>query len=118
MGASSTANANGYQTLSTRTYTVYPYNSSNDSYTNNYNTYKGLLSSMYGYGDGILEISTGSSTTSSWNSDHSNFAGTTAPFFARGGYCNESSFAGMFAFTISYGHVFFANGFRTVLVAE
>ena len=115
MGANSTANADGYQTLSTRNYTVYPYNSSSDSYTNNYNTYKGLLSNVYGYGDAISEIS---NTTSSWNSDYSVFANTTLPFLKRGGYYGSSSGAGSFAFADAYGSDNYDNGFRTVLVAE
>ena len=115
MGANSTANADGYQTLSTRNYTVYPYNSSSDSSANNYNTYKGLLSNVYGYGDAISEIS---NTTSSWNSDYSVFANTTLPFLKRGGYYGSSSGAGSFAFADAYGSDNYDNGFRTVLVAE
>lgn len=85
MGATSEANPNGYQTLSTRDYTVYPYDSSSDSNSNNYNTYKGLLTSTYGYGDAILETSnSGSSSSGSWNNDYSRFAGTSDPFFSRG----------------------------------
>ena len=84
MGATSEANPNGYQTLSTRDYTVYPYNSSSDSYSNNYNTYKGLLTSTYGYGDAILETSSQSSSNYAWNSDYSDFVKTDNPFFGRG----------------------------------
>ena len=118
MGATSTANANGYQTLSTRTYTVYPYDSSNDSGTNNYNVYKGLLSSTYGYADAILELSSGESTMSSWNSDYSQFVGTEVPFFLRGGNYHASSGAGSFAFIVTVGDAFYDVGFRVVLVAE
>ena len=84
MGGTSEANPNGYQTLSTRDYTVYPYNSSSDSYSNNYNTYKGLLTSTYGYGDAILETSSSGSGNTSWNNDYSYFVGTSYPFFERG----------------------------------
>ena len=85
MGGTSEANPNGYQTLSTRDCTVYPYNSSSDSSANNYNTYKGLLTSTYGYGDAILETSnSGSSSSGSWNNDYSNFADASNPFFIRG----------------------------------
>ena len=118
MGASSTANANGYQLLSTRSYTVYPYNSSSDSNTNNYNTYKGLLSSTYGYGDAILETSNAGSGTTSWNSDYSGFAFTSYPFFVRGGYYGNVSGAGSFAFNHTGGGAYYVNGFRAVLVAE
>ena len=85
MGATSEANPNGYLTLSTRDYTVYPYSSSSDGSSNNYNTYKGLLTSTYGYGDAILETSIlGSSSSGSWNNDYSNFVYTSSPFFERG----------------------------------
>ena len=85
MGGTSEANPNGYQTLSTRDYTVYPYSSSSDSYSNNYNTYKGLLTSTYGYGDAILETSSsGNSSSGSWNNDYSVFVRTRDQFFVRG----------------------------------
>ena len=84
MGGTSEANPNGYQTLSTRDYTVYPYSSSSDSGSNNYNTYKGLLTSTYGYGDAILETSSSGSGNTSWNNDYSYFASTSYPFFLRG----------------------------------
>ena len=51
MGTTNIANSNGYLTLSTRNYTVYPYNNLSDGYANNYTTHKELLSSTYGYGD-------------------------------------------------------------------
>ena len=84
MGGTSEANPNGYLTLSTRDYTVYPYNSSKDYYSNNYNTYKGLLTSTYGYGDAILETSSSGSGNNSWNNDYSLFANASSPFFRRG----------------------------------
>ena len=85
IGGTSEANPNGYLTLSTRDYTVYPYDGSSDSYSNNYNTYKGLLTSTYGYGDAILETSnSGSSPSGSWNNDYSYFVSTSSPFFGRG----------------------------------
>ena len=83
MGATSEANPNGYQTLSTRDYTVYPYSSSSDSDSNNYNTYKGLLTSTYGYGDAILETSSSGGGYESWNDDTSYYANTGYPFFER-----------------------------------
>ena len=84
MGATSEANPNGYLTLSTRDYTVYPYSSSSDSYSNNYNTYKGLLTSTYGYGDAILETSSQNENNYAWNYDYFAFIGTNGPFFHRG----------------------------------
>ena len=67
--ANTTANANGYQTLSTKWATVYPYNSSSDSYTNNYSVYSGKKSTTYGFGDAVLETSTTGSGSPSWNGD-------------------------------------------------
>ena len=83
IGATSTVNPNGYLTLSTRDYTVYPYSSLSDSYSNNYKTYKGLQTSTYGYGDAILETSSSYSSNSSWNDDYSSFVRTSNPFFLR-----------------------------------
>ena len=84
IGATSEANPNGYLTLSARDYTVYPYSSSSDNNLNNYDTYKELLMNTYGYGDAILETSSLSGGTNSWNNDNSVFAGTMFPFFMRG----------------------------------
>ena len=84
MGATSERNPNGYLTLSRRDYTVYPYNSSIDGNSYNYNTYKGLLTSTYGYGDAILETSSSVDGYTSWNSDYSDFVTTINPFFSRG----------------------------------
>ena len=118
IGATGTANSSGYQTLSTRNYTVYPYNSSSDSYTNNYNIYKELLSTIYGYGDGILETSTEESTTSSWNSDYSYFVYTTSPFFGRGRHYDSISNTGSFAFVRTEGGSSPISGFRIILIAD
>ena len=84
MGATSESNPNGYQTLSTRDYNVYTYDESNDNYENNYNIYKRLLTSKYGYGDAILEISSKSGSNYAWNFDYSNYAYTSNIFFGRG----------------------------------
>ena len=84
MGATRESNPDGYLTLSKRDYTVYPYDSSRDDSSNNYNTYKGLLTSTYGYGDAILETSSSGDGYTSWNSDYSDFVTTINPFFSRG----------------------------------
>ena len=84
MGATRERNPDGYLTLSKRDYTVYPYDSSRDDSSNNYNTYKGLLTSTYGYGDAILETSSSGDGYTSWNSDYSDFVTTINPFFSRG----------------------------------
>ena len=58
-----TANAEGYKTLSTKYATVYLFDSTNDTYDNNYNIYK---SAKYGYGDAILETSSNGEGQTSW----------------------------------------------------
>ena len=116
--ANTTANANGYQTLSTKWATVYPYNSSSDSYTNNYSVYSGKKSTTYGFGDAILEISTTGYGSTSWNGDYSYFPDTSGPFFHRGGYYGDTSGAGLFAFGTYNGVPDCYGGFRSVLVIK
>ncbi len=116
--ANITANANGYQTLSTKWATVYPYNSSSDSYTNNYSVYSGKKSTTYGFGDAILEISTTGYGSTSWNGDYSYFPDTSGPFFHRGGYYGDTSGAGLFAFGTYNGVPDCYGGFRSVLVIK
>ena len=114
--ANTTANTNGYQTLSTKWATVYPYNSS-DNNTNNYNIYLGKKSTTHGFGDAVLETSTTGSGSTSWNGDYSYFPYTSYPFFKRGGYYGDTSSAGVFAFGSNVGDPWFHYGFRSVLVA-
>ena len=116
MGTTSIANPNGYQSLSTRNYMVYPYDNSSDSAPNNYTKYKGLLTSTYGYGDAILETS--SDASNSWNSDYRAFVSQAYQFFMRGGYFNTGSSAGMFTFDGSGGSSNSCYGFRIILVSE
>ena len=114
--AKTTADINGYKTLSTKYATVYPYNSS-DSRTNNYNTYKGLKSTTYGYGDAILETSNfGNGTNTSWNGDLGGYTGETHTFFLRGGSYEDSNTAGMYATGYDRGCQWYHIGFRAVLV--
>lgn len=94
-----TADAEGYKTLSTKYATVYPYNTSDDSNVNNWATYKNL---NYGYGDAILETSTAGNGSLSWNNNYSIFSNTKYPFFVRGGHFPSSSSAGIFAFSATY----------------
>ena len=115
--ANTTANANGYQTLSTKWATVYPYNSS-DSNTNNYSIYSGKKSTIYGFGDAVLETSTTGSGSTSWNGDFSCFPNTSRPFFIRGGYYSDTSYAGLFVFNYYNGDPYFRYGFRSVLVIK
>ena len=119
MGTTSIANVNGYQTLSTRNCTVYPYNDLiNDSSINNYNIYKNLLSNVYGYGDSVLETSNIGSYSQSWNSDCSYFPTGETPFYCRG--CNYSydSRTGIFAFSNASGGPAYSSGYRIILISE
>ena len=116
--ANTTANTNGYLTLSTKYATVYPYNSSSDSDTNTYSAYSEKKLTTYGFGDAVLETSTSGSGTTSWNGDYSNFAHTTRPFFGRGGLCGDSSTAGTFAFSNAISNPHGEGGFRSVLVTK
>ncbi len=116
--ATLTKNTTGYQTLSTKWVTVYPYNSSSDGNANNYNVYKNLKSTTYGFGDAILETSSTGANSTAWNWDYSYFAGTSNPFFRRGGadWDWDGSIAGAFAFHASDGNPYSNGGFRAVLV--
>ncbi len=116
--ANTTANANGYQTLSTKWATVYPYNSSSDSYTNNYSVYSGKKSTTYGFGDAVLETSTTGSGSPSWNGDCSDFPGPSSPFFGRGGCYGDTSLTGLFAFDDTIGGPYYDAGFRSVIVIK
>ena len=117
--ANTTANANGYQTLSTKWATVYPYNSSIDGNTNNYSIYSGKKSTIYGFGDAVLETSTTGFGSTSWNRDYSYFPSTSSPFFKRGGCFGDTSYAGLFAFSYDdIGDPYYSRGFRSVLVAQ
>ena len=107
-----TADPEGYQTRSTKYATVYPYDSSNDTYTNNYATYK---NAGYGYGDAILETSARGSGTTSWFNDYSYFPYTSGPFFGHGGVYKDGSKAGAFYFLSSDGLAVSDISFRVVL---
>ena len=113
-----TTNVNGYQTLSSKWTTVYPYNSSSDGNTNNYSVYSGKKSTTYGFGDAILETSTTGAGSNSWNGDYSYFSHTSYPFFIRGGSCGDSSVAGLFTFSYTYGDPRCTYGFRSILVTK
>ena len=108
----STGSSFAYQTRSTKYATIYPYDSSNDTDTNNYATYK---NAGYGYGDAILETSARGSGTTSWFGDYSYFPGTSSPFFVRGGGYDSGSSAGAFSFDGHYGHAYGLYSFRVVL---
>ena len=68
------------------------------------------------YGDAIYETSKGYSTTnSSWYSDFAYFVGSNNPFFNRGGYRNDKTGAGVFAFDDTDGNAYAYCGFRVAI---
>ena len=70
------------------------------------------------YGDAIKETSTAGTGNTSWNGDHSYFAGLYGPFFGRGGDYWDRSGAGLFYFARNGGVSHYVCGFRSVLVAQ
>ncbi len=71
---------------STKYATVYKYNTTSDSWKNNYN-----LNLNKVFGDGITETSTSESIVDSWHRACSIFAQKVFPFFTRGGHLGESN---------------------------
>ena len=116
--ASAITNVNGYQTLSTKYVTVYPYNNSSDDKENNYNIYLEKKSTKYGFGDAILETSTKGTGSTGWNSDYSQYAYYNEPFFERGGSYGSDPVSGTFTFTHIIGEAGSSSSFRSVLIAK
>ena len=56
--------------------------------------------------------------TSGWNADYSIFVGSSGPFFKRGGYCDYTSFAGVFLFSSGSGDSDSDYGFRVCLAVK
>ena len=111
--ASTTANAEGYKTLSTEYATVYPYDDKTLG-----TTYNSKKSTTYGFGDAILETSGRTTNTDGWNEDISNFPFSTFPFFACGGHFGDpAAYTGSFMFSHTGGVAYYSYGFRSVLVA-
>ena len=67
------------------------------------------------YGDAVYETSSSSSGTNSWYSDYSSFPNTSRPFFVRGGYYGDGSYAGVFFFNGNNGDEVSSYSFRVVL---
>ncbi len=117
--ATFTKDTEGYKTLNTKYSTVYPFDTS-DTQQKNGEAYSNASTSEsnYGYGDAILETSTGHTGSTGWFGDYSCFAVTSTPFFIRGGSKGDGTGAGAFTFHITNGHPWYSYGFRTVLVCE
>ena len=86
--------------------------SSTDSSQTNYEENKDV------YGDAVYETSLSSSSTyrNSWYQDYSGLPWGAHPVFARGRQYNNTSYAGMFAFSLFSGGVSSSGGFRPVLI--
>ncbi len=82
-----------------------------DIYANTYDANKTR------YGDAIWETSNSSTTQKAWNNDLSKFPTGDTPFISRGGWSNNGSGAGIFAFyddTNGSAHSYY--GFRPVII--
>ena len=108
-GASTTKNN---KTESTLYSTVYQYNSTSDSNTNNY-----ALSLNKVFGDGICETSTAGSNYKSWHSASSLFVYTLLPFFERGGDYNSTVASSLYFIHID-GNADNSRGSRVVCVVK
>ena len=68
------------------------------------------------YGDAVYETSNGYSISSiSWYNDWTDFVYTSIPFFARGGWYNDTTLAGLFAFHYMNGDTSTGVSFRVVM---
>ena len=84
-------------------------NGTSDAYST---AYSGTTaSSAYKYGDATYE-------TSGWNSDSAYFVSSGSPFFRRGGYCGDGSYAGVFGFYSAYGDNGGSGSFRVCLAVQ
>ena len=80
------------------------------------------------YGDGIFETSNDAyryngsvwsgKGTGSWDVNQSYQPKTVDPFFIRGGYWGDDSFAGLFAFNVTYELNYIHNSFRPVVMSK
>ena len=108
-------NAKNDKTESTQYATVYRMATSN-SLDDNYN-----LNTNKIFGDAIIETSTAGNGTTSWNSAYSYFVGiydgNNYPFFARGGYYNNTG-TGSFGFSFDSGYSGSAYSFRVCLAVK
>lgn len=109
-GASFTYTGDTLNTQSSKYYMAYPYDSSNDTYGNNY------AANSFIYGDAIRETSTGTGYNSSWYGDVSRYPSGTQPFFIRGVSYATSTGSGLFSFATTSGITDYGRSFRVVLI--
>ena len=76
-----------------------------------YDVYTGTSVSNGKLGDSTKE-------TQGWNSDIAGFVRSSYPWFGRGGYCYDSSYAGVFGFSRYYGGAYSFYSWRVVLSSE
>ena len=124
-GASMTYDGSILKTASSKYATVYPFDSSTDNtgITNNETNLNTASANNYKkntliYGDGIREISTTGTGSTSWYSDYSYYPSLDTPFLIRGGALWDSLGAGFFYFYHGSGGSGYGGGFRTVLIAS
>ena len=100
--------------------TVYPHNASVDKNGANIDTAStaNWKANTKIYGDGIRETSTAGTGKTSWYTDYSCFPAVYGPFCVRGGVLWYGEGAGLFSFYRHLGDSNYANGFRSVLVAQ
>ncbi len=127
-GASIAYNGNALKEESTKYTTVYPFNekdSEGNAITNiDAASQQNFVANSKIYGDAVRETNSGKAGTSedgwnysSWTRDDSCFPALYSPFFGRGGYLWDGSFAGVCAFSRHYGDSYYNYGFRAVLVS-
>ena len=111
-----TANVNAYLTESSKYYTVYTYDQNSDTPADNWAKYNSLRTSTYGYGDAILETSTGGgSGLNSWYSAISEYTENDYPFLERGGNLAAGVNSGIVTFEQGPGYPNSTVGFRVAL---
>ena len=107
-----TSDSKNDKTKSTKYATVYKYNTTSDSWRDNY-----YLNLNKVFGDGTTETSIEGTGRNSWHSACSDSVYTSRSFFHRGGDYLDSD-AGSFSFSSSAGHSDFIYGFRPVCVVK
>ena len=108
-----TSDSKNDKTESTKYATVYKYNTTSDSWNNNYN-----LNLNKVFGDGTTETSASGDGTSSWRSAFSNFVCGSVPFFGRGSWYSDP-YAHALWYDSGNGDAYFFNvGFRPVCIVK
>jgi len=95
--------------------TIYPYDKTNDTLTNNWTEYNKLKTTRFG--DAILETSTAGSHYTSWNGNVSGYPKAESPFFAITGRSSSEFAGGIFSYIFSTGEGNSINCFRVCILA-